>query len=430
MPARRVCHHGRMPTPSLRLLTELLDRSIDDILDAAQPRTFDRLAIVESADMWDNGTPELFAAVLAGSADEQERLAREAIRWMGTVRSGKEGWFRRTGLPGDVVERLVPRPREPAPRRDGRDRVVPGPSPVTPSMIDEIAGDYDVAGAAVEHLSVEHGRNGTSGRLVLGLGRWFAVTPIAREARLELIMDGVTAAEFDSADHSGVKISADDEQVDIEVGSSGRITATRGDLLIEDAEWHLSRAGRAADLVVPARRPSGAATRMPAVLPADIRAVERVLHRAMLEIRSARYPAQACSAAISETALVVRGTGAALARIADLPDAAAKEGAVSDLLAGWSRARWPGSARWVTRALSGLVGRPDHAGPGKPRYLGWTSAAQSARAGVGALFEVVEAVQDLDDGLWSTRPYRWEAPERVELTPTSYRVIPAEVPEP
>lgn len=48
-------------TSYLRALTELFDASVTDIVEAAQPRTFDREGIRVAADIWHNNVLDLYA---------------------------------------------------------------------------------------------------------------------------------------------------------------------------------------------------------------------------------------------------------------------------------------------------------------------------------------------------------------------------------
>ncbi|GAB3155492.1 hypothetical protein [Microbispora hainanensis] len=67
---------------ALPALGSLLDRSLVQIAEASDARTYDRRTINEVADVWDNNTFPLFHAATARTSIGRERRARAALIWM------------------------------------------------------------------------------------------------------------------------------------------------------------------------------------------------------------------------------------------------------------------------------------------------------------------------------------------------------------
>ncbi|MFF5077957.1 hypothetical protein ACFY36_12960 [Actinoplanes sp. NPDC000266] len=74
-------------TPPDKLLAAVLDASIACMGAAADPRVFDRRAIVRMADIWDNNAMPLFGALLSRPGRVRHRRGRRAAM-DGRLRAG------------------------------------------------------------------------------------------------------------------------------------------------------------------------------------------------------------------------------------------------------------------------------------------------------------------------------------------------------
>ncbi|MBL0886365.1 hypothetical protein [Myceligenerans indicum] len=417
------------------LLTELLDRSIEEVVEAASPESFDRPLIRHNADMWHNGLHELLHAVSAPAPGEQESRAREALVWMMTVRPGRVELFTRHGIPDTVMQALTPQPW-PDTGRDYRGLVRPLPAAMSPSVVDEVLGDYDLHEASIERVEVERTRGALTAHVTASVARRFALLdPRARDASLSVELDDVTDLVFDQDDRHGLTLIAADGEVTVGIGKKGHGYARRATLRLEDHHWHLSAAGLAADVVRPhtvlLTQDTGPVTE----LTPDASRVAWVLRLTMREIRIARSPLRAASPGIRALANAVRGAGSDLRAIADLPPAR-RDAAFADLLQRWKRDR-PALAGRITDNLEHLTPAP-HLAPGEdridparsrailsaaePRHLSWTVDATAPSEPRGPTLTVIEAGRDAADGSWRLMSHATTHPHRARITTTGYTV--------
>ncbi|MER7604920.1 hypothetical protein [Nocardioides sp. NPDC127503] len=219
----------------LRALTELFDASVTDIVAAAQPRTFDREGIRLAADIWHNNILDMYAAVMAQTRRGQEALAREVLERMVTLRPGRRNWYRRLSVPEEILLSLPS--RDPiGPWRDSKGKVMHPEVTVTAACAAEISEDYDVAGATLSQVAVDHRRGSTEAVVTLSARRRFAVTEGAESAaRIRVRLKDVSEVEFDSRRVTGIELNADPEVV-IVAGAGTQILGQRAKLWIHDRE--------------------------------------------------------------------------------------------------------------------------------------------------------------------------------------------------
>jgi hypothetical protein len=399
--------HDRKVPSYLRALTELFDASVTDIVDAAQPRTFDREGIRLAADIWHNNILDMYAAVMAQTRRRQEALAREVLERMVTLRPGHRNWYRRLGVPEEILLSLPS--RDPiGPWRDSMGRVMHPEATMTAAGVAEISEDYDVAGALLSQVAVDHRRGSTEAVATLSARRRFAVTEGSESAaQIKVRLKDVDEVEFDSQGVTGIELHADPGVV-IAAGAGTRIRAQRAKLWIHDREWHRSGAGERADLT--ARRgvrPPDAGRGRGHELTEEVTAVARQIYHVMLQIRVVGgAPAYGYSEIALRHARSLTGLGAALAACAELPRRRRHKAVLA-------------ISKHATATAKG-VAPPIYAEAESslPRHLGWSVASVP---GQGDRFDVVEAIDDPAAG-WVTRPREWESATRVRFTPTSYEV--------
>ena len=397
---------GRV-TPYLRALTELFDASVTDIVDAAQPRTFDRESIRVAADIWHNNILNLYAAVMASTRRGQEVRARETLERMVTLWPGHRSWNRRLGVPEEILSG-VPSRGQIGPWRDWMGKVMHPEATMTSAGVAEIGEDYDVAGASLSRVAVDHRRGSTEAVVTLSARRHFAVTEGTESAaQISLRLKDVDEVEFDSQSVTGIELSAD-PNVMIVAGARTRIRAQRAKLWIHDREWHRSGAGQRADLTAPRGvRPPDAGRGGRHELTEEVTAVARQIYHVMLQIRVVGgAPAYGYSEIALRHARSLAGLGAALAACTDVPARHRDQEviAVSKRATAAPKSVAPPTYAEVESSL--------------PRHLGWSLATVPAH---GDRFDVVEAVDDPVAG-WVTRPREWESASRVRFTATSYEV--------
>lgn len=95
-------------------LGELLDASVEQIAQAAASgHVYDRQAVVRLSDVWDNNTGPFFAAATRRTPRGRELAARRALSWLADFGSRRRAWVERTAQ----VTGLLPPMRSPAPER-------------------------------------------------------------------------------------------------------------------------------------------------------------------------------------------------------------------------------------------------------------------------------------------------------------------------
>lgn len=311
----------------MSMFAALLDRSVARIGElAADGRRFDRQAIAEIADVWDNNTFPLFSTALSRPLWLRERRARAALVWMADPGPSRRAWMiEQAAVAGHRLEPLLPPLVHGVVHyRDYRGEVQPGIAPLTATAVVSAAKDYDLARAEVRAVRVERAGQELSGYVALAAPRRYATPDDQRDAVVQLFLSDVRDLRFDSGDEAGATLAADSNGVEVRVGTRGHLRAASATFGFDDPSWHLSHAGRAADAYTPRRR---AARRKPrhlelprgcgGALDAAI-----VLHLAMLEIRSVRYSQVVGRAPLRELCDAFAGAGDAVLTAAGQPRAA------------------------------------------------------------------------------------------------------------
>ncbi|MEV7807972.1 hypothetical protein AB0O28_33995 [Microbispora sp. NPDC088329] len=345
---------------ALGALGSLLDRSLLQIAEAsADARTYDRQAIYEVADVWDNNTFPLFHAATALTSIGRERRARAALAWMADLGSERRSWMiEQAEAAGHSLERLLPPPvAKPLHSRDYRGQVTPQIMRLTAEAALELGTDYDFATAEVRTLLIERVGTRLTGSLVLVAPRRYddglqAVDP----PELNLWLEDVTDVHFDSNDQLRIALHCRPAEIVIGVGASGRLRATAGSVYPDDPAWHLSTAGRAADQRTPPRqeqtrraperrrpRPEGA-----------VLVAARTVHSVMLEIRMVRYAHFADRIPVRLLANALVGAGADILAAGALRGRR-RERAFHNLVEMWIKNGGPALKPWFIDELRHIV---------------------------------------------------------------------------
>ncbi|WP_433788500.1 hypothetical protein [Actinoplanes sp. CA-252034] len=231
-------------------LVRLLDRSVERIGGmAVDGRSFDRDEVARIAGAWDERAYGFFAVVGMRPRLLREPRARGVLRAMAASRRTDRDWMVRTA--GAGIEPLIGRRRrEPPYHRDFLGRVRPAVLPVDG---DALAADYDLPKASVDWLTVERTGGDLRANLALGVPRRYD----HEAAQLHLTVDGLRDVWFDSADATGADVRRHGAGLEIRIGAEGLLRGRAAVVLPLDAQWHLSRAGRAVDrITVRKRRPA------------------------------------------------------------------------------------------------------------------------------------------------------------------------------
>ncbi|MFJ5711665.1 hypothetical protein [Streptomyces sp. NPDC093105] len=358
----------RSPTRSasaVSVLAALLDRSVARMAEAAADvRLFDREAIREAADVWDNNLFPLFWAVTAASAGERERRAVTVLEWMAGLGERRRAWMaEQAAVAGHDVAALL-RPRPAGPRSPGRDylgHVMAPQVPLTREHVAEASADYDLATATVRHLTVERAGSRLTAFLQLVVDRGFAVEEPAPPALLNVWLDGVGDVDFVPSGTGGVTLDAGSREIRVFLDGSGLLRAAGGECHLDDRSWHLSAAGRRADAVTPPRTGRSGRPRQPpgGDLGSDARAAATLLRRVMWELRSVRYPEQADRVPVLGLCRAFSGAGEAILAAGAHVDAGSREAAFREVIRGWAAQGGPRLAHWFARVLGREAGRTD-----------------------------------------------------------------------
>ncbi|MEV7781765.1 hypothetical protein [Kitasatospora sp. NPDC088351] len=341
-----------MPRSALTALAALLDRSLVQIAEAAADgRTFDRSLIVRVSDVWDNNTLPLFAAATGRTGLRREQGARRALRWMAGFGDDRYVWMvEQSAAAGHPVAGLIPAPsaRHRGPYRDYLGQVQPAFGPLTEAAL----ADYDLTDCRILGLQVELVGERLEADLALTAPRRYDCgEPAWGEAELALALEAVGELEFtaDSTTTTGaLDLHVGPAGVELTLAGHGRLVAERADLGIADSHWHLSSAGRAADAVTP---PPGKDRERPPPLflreSGAARSAAVLLHRAMLEIRSARYASHASRRRVLALCRIFDGAGTEL-----LAAARRGEAGFRSLVERWVERGGDAWARWFAEQLS------------------------------------------------------------------------------
>ncbi|MFD6345874.1 hypothetical protein ACFWF9_14265 [Streptomyces roseolus] len=352
------------PASAATVLAALLDRSVERMAEAAADvRLFDREAIREAADVWDNNLFPLFWAVSAARAGERERRAAAALEWMAGLGERRRAWMtEQAAVAGYDAAAFLPPSDEPyTPGRDYRGHVMAPQCRLTREKAEELAADYDLTTATVRHLRVERAGSRLTAFLQVVADRRFAVEEPVSPALLGVWLDGVTDADFASPGDGGVILDAGPPGIGMALGGGALLRAARGLYHPDDRSWHLSAAGRRADAVTPPRadRP-GRPRRAPGgALGPDAHAAATLLHHVMLELRSVRYAARADHIPVLALCRAFSGAGTALLAAGSQVFARRREAAFREVIRGWADRGGPLLARGFARILEAKTGRTD-----------------------------------------------------------------------
>ncbi|TMR34637.1 hypothetical protein [Nonomuraea zeae] len=218
---------------------------------SADARTYDRETIHRVSDVWDNNAIPLFHALGARTSWGRDRRARAALAWMAALGLERRKWMvEQSAIAGYALEPLLPPPVEDDHHDRNKRGVVRAPMAVlTTDVAVGIGIDYDLATAEVRSLLLERiGGTRWAGTLTVAARRRYAAERPADEVvELLLWLDGVTEANFDFRDSSGITLGCGTGQVAIGMGKRGILRAAGATILPDDSVWHLSVASRALD---------------------------------------------------------------------------------------------------------------------------------------------------------------------------------------
>ncbi|OPC76935.1 hypothetical protein B4N89_40785 [Embleya scabrispora] len=346
----------------MSVLAALLDRSLERMAEAAADvRLFDREAIRQASDVWDNNLFPLFWAASTSNAGRRERRARTVLEWMAGFGERRRAWMtEQAAIAGYDIEPLLPPAKAQTPGRDYRGHVMTPQCRLTRHNVDELIPDYDLAAASVRHLRVERAGTRLSAHVQLVADRRFAVDEAAPPALLDVWLDDVTDIAFDLSDTKGAILHTGAREVGISLGPAGRFRAAGGEYRLDDRSWHLSTNGRRTDATTPARTSRSNPPRPPgADLDPDAHAAARLLHHAMLELRSVRYAAHADDVPVTRLCEVFAGAGEAILAAGSQRGARRREAAFLDVIRSWAHQGDPDITRWIATVLGDRAGRPD-----------------------------------------------------------------------
>ncbi|MGI5240992.1 hypothetical protein [Dactylosporangium sp. CA-139066] len=406
---------------AVSMFGRLLDRSVAEIGEiAADGRRFDRERIVNVADVWDNNTFPFFAVALTRPRRVAEWRARRALMWMADLGPTRRAWMIEQA--GPDLEALLPLPADrPAHYRDYRGQVWPGVAPLDKHAVEE---DYDLAAATVRTVRLERAGTSLCAHVALHAPRRFDAAGSLEDAVVQLYLDDVRAAEFDSDDEPGAGITVGAEGFEVRVGRRGRLRAAKATVGFEDMDWYRSTAGRAADAVTPRGRtgprgPRGVEWRLARGAALD---AAHVLHEAMLELRSVRYSTNVGRVPLRELCAAFAGAGAGVLAAAG----GARERAFRELAEAWIAASPPamadriadrfGEGHWARAAIR--ADRPAGAaatGTAEVRLVSYTAA--HVQWGVPRQASaVLNLAVLLADGTWDMRAQQEQEPGRVTFS--------------
>ncbi len=348
----------------MSVLAALLDRSVEQIADAAADvRRFDRETIRTVADVWDNNLFPLVWAASTSDTDQRERRATAALEWMAGFGERRRGWMtEQAAMAGYDIEPLLPPAAPYIPGRDSLGHVMAPQYRLTRQNVDGLVPDYDLATASVRHFQVERGGTHLTAFLELVADRAFRIeeSESAPPALVNVWLDGVTDAAFDSSDTRGVTLDAGPTGITVSLGAGGRLRAATGEYRLDDRSWHLSSAGRRADAVVPPRSGRPDRRQPPAPHPGtDAYAAAALLHWAMLELRSVRYAHRADHVPVLGLCEAFSRAGHAIMEAGSRRGSRRRESAFRAVIRTWAERGGPELSDWFAGFLNKRAGRPD-----------------------------------------------------------------------
>ncbi|MCX4749475.1 hypothetical protein OG455_28860 [Kitasatospora sp. NBC_01287] len=292
---------------ALDALGTVLDASVEQIARAAADgHVLDRSAIVRACDIWDNNTYPLLAAATGRTAREREAAARRALLWLADFGPERRAW----------VERVAPVAG-----------LLPAATPATAvSTPEELAESYDLDRARLSGLLVEReGPERISVELRVSAPRRFAAPEGAPAARLWLSYPDVDRLDFrvEAADCPVPKLSCP--------GATGFAADRYAPLPTVD-------------------RPPGPSG---AIRGAAADRAARLLHTAMLQIRSVRHSRRSDLPTARTLAHALSGAGRDL--VAAGERRWGRERAFRALTADWVLRAGPVVGPWWERTATGKV---------------------------------------------------------------------------
>jgi len=347
----------------LEIFGFLLDASIEQISAvSADARNYDGQRIRSLSDIWDNNSFPLVAAATSGRPLRIWR-ARTGLRWMAELGSTRRAWMI------DVepsLARILPAAKDLSVYRDHQGYVQPGTVTLDAAQIAGLEEDYDFSSAQVRSVSMEAtSAAGLMARLSVEVQRRYRAgddADGARDALLRFTFPDVSDFRFDAGDRHGLSVVCGDGGVCVVIGQDGFIGTGSGEVRPDDWTWHRSRAGMAADAVTAPRalrrrRERRVSTKALAGQPY---LAARLLHRAMLIIRTVRYPHLAPCVPVHRLALALAGAGS------DIVAAGARRG-FGDLM-----------RKWIAGGIGADLGKevPLTDGPVQLRYASYTATHQ------------------------------------------------------
>lgn len=270
---------------ALSMFARLADRSVERIGEiAADPRRFDRGAIIRLADVWDNNTDALFGAAITPTRFLRERRARAGLRWMADFGQRRRTWMIEEG--GPSMARLLGPPASDSPfRRDYRGEVYALPVPI--DQVD-LAADYDPSPATIGTFRVERAGPHLDAFVEFTAPRRYPTPEARQDPKIQINLSGVRTLKLTALETPGLEANVGPDEVTITLGGHSRLVARSAEVtFLDDPSWHLSHAGRSAALITP-RDPAKPHPR-PSPPRRPLPAAALVFCAAMLDIRSVRY---------------------------------------------------------------------------------------------------------------------------------------------
>ncbi|SNS69542.1 hypothetical protein SAMN05216252_107449 [Actinacidiphila glaucinigra] len=430
-----MCDDHRMTSPQVpaaQVLSALLDRSIEQMAEAAQDvRRFDREAIRAAADVWDNNLYPLFLAVSTSRARERERRALAALRWMASFSARRRTWMSEQAAPaGYELDAVLPPTRPWVPGRDSLGHVMAPMGGITRRDLDPLLPDYDLAEASVRHIQVERVGTRLSAYLELVVPRVYAVerNTSPEPALLDMWLDDVTESVFDLSDTQGAALDPGPDGIELALGTAGRLRAAAGEFSLDDRSWHLSAAGRRADAVSPPRTEGSGRRSAPPVkgrLGTDGYAAAALMHRAMLELRSVRYATRADHVPVLDLCRAYSGAGRAVLAAGSRLGGRRREAAFRDLIRTWTDRGGPAlvdAPRPTARTPRRLTGEPSQA---VLVMASWTAAhtkyGTDRPAGARLQLALPPGTEEVPAAAWRLRTVECTGPEAFRLRTAAFR---------
>jgi hypothetical protein len=351
------------------VLAALLDRSLVRMSESAEDvLRYDRRAIHEAANVWDNNVFPLFRVACTAGAYRRAGRARAALAWMADLGEERYRWMaEQAAAAGYGAGELPPAPGPSAPGRDHAGRVMPPVCRIGRPAVDALLADYGLDSASVRGLRVERAGTRLTASLRLAVTRRYPVgeDPPKAPALLGVSLRDVTEAVFrlsgTGTGTGGAELHAGPDGVVISLGPAGRLRAAGGDLWLDDRTWHRSAAGRRADAVTPPRTGRREGVPPPAAgrLGPDARTAAALLRYGMWELRSVRDPGSADRVPVLALCRAFAGAGTAVLDAGSRYGGRRREAAFRELIRTWAVRGGPELAPWFRSVLAAEKGAAD-----------------------------------------------------------------------